>query len=147
MPATGRRRDRVGRLPAVRRRVRYGWYVDRCRGGAPATCRRARYASGDAPVRPGDHAETYAICKVDLLLKGDGDAADNIVGGPEHSTLSNDAFRSRQFDFMLANPPYGKSWKSDLERMSGAGSKQDIRDPRFVVQHDGNSEFSLVTRS
>ncbi|MEZ5535629.1 MAG: N-6 DNA methylase [Thiolinea sp.] len=63
------------------------------------------------------NGETYAICKADLLLKGDGDAADNIVGGPEHSTLSNDAFRSQEFDFMLANPPYGKSWKSDLERM------------------------------
>ena len=60
------------------------------------------------------NAETYAICKADLLLTGDGDAADNIVGGPEHSTLANDAFRSREFDFMLANPPYGKSWKSDL---------------------------------
>ena len=33
------------------------------------------------------NAETYAICKADLLLKGEGDAADNIVGGPEHSTL------------------------------------------------------------
>ena len=41
------------------------------------------------------NAETYAICKADLLLKGKGDAADNIVGGPEHSTLSNDAFASR----------------------------------------------------
>jgi type I restriction enzyme M protein len=38
------------------------------------------------------NAETYAICKADLLLKGEGEAADNIVGGPEHSTLSNDAF-------------------------------------------------------
>ena len=57
------------------------------------------------------------LCKADLLLKGEGHAADNIVGGPEHSTLSNDAFPSREFDFMLSNPPYGKSWKSDLERM------------------------------
>ena len=40
------------------------------------------------------NAETYAICKADLLLKGEGEgeAADNIAGGPEHSTLSNDAF-------------------------------------------------------
>jgi hypothetical protein len=51
------------------------------------------------------NAETYAICKADLLLKGEGDAADNIVGGPEHSTISNDAFPSREFDFMLSNPP------------------------------------------
>ena len=52
------------------------------------------------------NAETYAICKADLLLKGGGEAADNIVGGPEHSTLANDAFPGREFDFMLSNPPY-----------------------------------------
>ena len=90
------------------------------------------------------NGETYAICKADLLLKGDGDAADNIVGGPEYSTLSNDAFRSREFDFMLANPPYGKSWKSDMERMGG---KKDLKDPRFLIEHAGDSEYSLVTRS
>ncbi len=90
------------------------------------------------------NAETYAICKADLLLKGDGEAADNIVGGPEHSTLANDAFPAREFDFMLSNPPYGKSWKSDLERMGG---KKGMRDPRFVVEHGGDPEFSLVTRS
>ena len=90
------------------------------------------------------NSETYAIAKADLLLKGEGEAADNIVGGPEHSTLSNDAFPSREFDFMLSNPPYGKSWKSDLERMGG---KQDMRDPRFVIEHAGDPEYSLVTRS
>ena len=90
------------------------------------------------------NAETYAICKADLLLKGEGEAADNIVGGPEHSTLSNDAFPSSEFDFMLSNPPYGKSWKSDLERMGG---KKDMRDPRFLIQHAGDPEYSLVTRS
>ncbi len=90
------------------------------------------------------NAETYAICKADLLLKGEGDAADNIVGGPEHSTLSNDAFPSREFDFMLSNPPYGKSWKGDLERMGG---KKDMRDPRFIIEHAGDPEYSLVTRS
>jgi type I restriction enzyme M protein len=90
------------------------------------------------------NAETYAICKADLLLKGEGEAADNIIGGPEHSTLANDAFRSLEFDFMLSNPPYGKSWKSDLERMGG---KDGIKDPRFVIEHAGDSEFSLVTRS
>ena len=90
------------------------------------------------------NAETYAICKADLLLKGGGEAADNIVGGPEHSTLANDAFPSREFDFMLSNPPYGKSWKTDLERMGG---KKEMRDPRFVIEHAGDPEYSLVTRS
>jgi type I restriction enzyme M protein len=90
------------------------------------------------------NAETYAICKADLLLKGEGHSADNIVGGPEHSTLANDAFPSREFDFMLSNPPYGKSWKSDLERMGG---KEGMKDPRFIIEHAGDAEYSLVTRS
>jgi type I restriction enzyme M protein len=90
------------------------------------------------------NSETYAIAKADLLLKGEGEAADNIIGGPEWSTLSNDAFPSREFDFMLSNPPYGKSWKSDLERMGG---KDGIKDPRFLIEHDGDAEYSLLTRS
>ena len=90
------------------------------------------------------NAETYAICKADLLLKGEGDAADNIIGGPEYSTLANDAFPSREFDFMLSNPPYGKSWKSDLDRMGG---KTEMWDPRFIIDHQNDSEYSLVTRS
>jgi type I restriction enzyme M protein len=90
------------------------------------------------------NAETYAIAKADFLLKGEGDAADNLVGGPEYSTLANDAFPAREFDFMLSNPPYGKSWKSDLERMGG---KDGIKDPRFVIEHAGDPEYSLLTRS
>ena len=90
------------------------------------------------------NAETYAICKADLMLKGEGEEADGIVGGPEYSTLSNDAFPSREFDFMLSNPPYGKSWKSDLERMGG---KDGMKSTRFVIEHDGDPEYSLVTRS
>ena len=85
--------------------------------------------------------ETYAISKADLILKGEGGEADNMQYG---STLSADAFPAREFDFMLSNPPYGKSWKSDLERMGG---KSDITDPRFVVEHGGNPGYALVTRS
>lgn len=90
------------------------------------------------------NGETYAIAKADLLLKGEGEEADNIVGGPEWSTLANDAFPSREFDFMLSNPPYGKSWKGDQERMGG---KAGMRDPRFMIEHADNPEYSLVTRS
>lgn len=90
------------------------------------------------------NAETYAICKADMLLKGEGEAADNIIGGPEHSTISNDAFPSSEFDFMLSNPPYGKNWKNDLERMGGKG---EISDPRFLPAHGGDPDYSLVTRS
>jgi len=54
-----------------------------------------------------------------MLLKGEGESADQIVGGAEWSTLSHDAFPAQEFDFMLANPPYGKNWKKDLEAMGG----------------------------
>ncbi len=87
--------------------------------------------------------ETYAVCKADMLLKGEGESADHIVGGAEWSTLSHDAFPAQEFDFMLSNPPYGKSWKKDLEAMGG---KDGMRDPRFKVMHNGE-ELSLVTRS
>ena len=88
--------------------------------------------------------ETYAICKADLLLKGEGDEAENIVGGADKSTLSADQFPSREFDFMLSNPPYGKSWKTDLDRMGG---KKGFNDPRFIISHGGDPEYKLITRS
>lgn len=87
--------------------------------------------------------ETYAICKADFILKGEGEQADNIKYG---STLSQDAFPTSNFHFMLANPPYGKSWKTDLDRLCG-GNKKEIQDPRFIIEHDGDNEFNLVTRS
>ena len=85
--------------------------------------------------------ETFAITKADLLLKGEGASAENMAYG---SSLSADNFPAHEFDFMLSNPPYGKSWKTDLERMGGKG---DIKDPRFVMEHAGDSEYSLITRS
>jgi type I restriction-modification system DNA methylase subunit len=59
------------------------------------------------------NAETYAIAKAEFLLKGE--AADNLVGGPKHFTLFADAFPGKEFDFMLPNPPYGKSWNGDQQ--------------------------------
>ena len=85
--------------------------------------------------------ETYAISKADLILKGEGIEADNVQYG---STLSTDAFPAREFDFMLSNPPYGKSWKTDLERMGG---KSSIKDPRFILEHRDDPDYSLITRS
>ena len=90
------------------------------------------------------NSETYAICKADLPLKGQAESATNVIGGPQHSTLSNDAFHTHQFDFMLSNPPYGKSWKTDQDRMGG---RSRMTDPRFLIQHSGDPEYSLVTRS
>ena len=85
--------------------------------------------------------ETYAISKADLILKGEGAEADNMQYG---STLAADAFPAREFDFMLSNPPYGKSWKADMERLGG---RSGVKDPRFVAEHGGLSDYSLVTRS
>ena len=84
--------------------------------------------------------ETYAITKADLILKGEGSEADNFTYG---STLSADGFPAREFDFMLSNPPYGKSWKTDLDKMGGKGA---MRDPRFKAMV-GGEELSLITRS
>src|SRR5258706_3826900 len=89
------------------------------------------------------NTETYAICKADMLLKGEGENADHIVGGAEWSTLSHDAYPAREFDFLLSNPPYGKSWKTDLEALGG---REGMRDPRFKAEVDGE-QLSLVTRS
>jgi type I restriction enzyme M protein len=77
------------------------------------------------------NAETYAICKADLLIKGEGAEAMNIALG---STLSADAHgrSGLRFDFMMANPPFGKTWKVDLAAMGG---KAEALDPRFVVKH------------
>ena len=85
--------------------------------------------------------ETYAITKADLLLKGQGQEAQNFTYG---STLSRDGHEGMEFDFMLANPPYGKSWSKDLELMGG---KKEISDRRFVFPYGDEPAFSLLTRS
>lgn len=85
--------------------------------------------------------ETYAICKADMLLKGDGEQAEHIAYG---STLSADGNASRQFDFMLANPPYGKSWKTDAEKMGG---KKEILDSRFNVYLSDGTQLNMIPRT
>ena len=84
--------------------------------------------------------ETFAICKADMLLKGNGEQADHIAFG---STLSLDGHASRQFDFMLSNPPYGKSWKTDAEKMGG---KKEILDTRFNAYLNDGEELSMIPR-
>lgn len=82
--------------------------------------------------------ETYAICTADMLLKGDGEEAQHIMYG---STLSDDQHASRQFDFMLSNPPYGKSWKTDAEKMGG---KKEILDTRFNTYLEGGEAMQML---
>lgn len=85
--------------------------------------------------------ETYAICKADMLLKGEGEQADHISYG---STLSLDGNASRQFDFMLSNPPYGKSWKTDAEKMGG---KKEIMDSRFNAYLEDGEQLTMIPRT
>lgn len=85
--------------------------------------------------------ETFAIAKADMLLKGEGEGAERIAFG---STLSKDQFSNYKFDFMLSNPPYGKSWKTDIDEMSDKKGKNHITDSRFVTSHAGNGDFSML---
>ena len=79
--------------------------------------------------------ETFAICTSDMLIKGE--KPENIAFG---STLSKDGHSSLHFDFMLSNPPYGKTWKLDENAIvdnrgkKGSGeNSENIKDPRFQV--------------
>jgi type I restriction enzyme M protein len=70
--------------------------------------------------------ETYAICKSDMMIKGND--PENILFG---STLATNDFSGTRFDFMLTNPPYGKSWKSDQKNIVDG---KDVIDHRFQVK-------------
>jgi type I restriction enzyme M protein len=84
--------------------------------------------------------ETYAICKSDMMIKGNN--PENIRVG---STLSTDEFSGTTFDFMLSNPPYGKSWGTEVKYIKDG---KNIIDPRFEVVLDdywGNAVDSEAT--
>lgn len=84
-------------------------------------------ASGDVYLYGKEiNDETYAICKSDMMIKGNN--PENIKNG---STLAVDDFSHVKFDFMLSNPPYGKSWSSDQKYIKDG---KEIIDPRFIVR-------------
>ena len=85
--------------------------------------------------------ETYAIAKADLLLKGNGEEADHIAYG---STLSLDEHADMRFEFMLSNPPYGKSWKTDADKMGG---KKEILDSRFNAAAANGDALAMIPRT
>ena len=70
--------------------------------------------------------ETYAICKSDMMIKGNNPKYIRVG-----STLSTDEFAGTKFDFMLSNPPYGKSWSSEVKYIKDG---KDVIDPRFQVK-------------
>jgi type I restriction enzyme M protein len=84
-------------------------------------------ASGDVYLYGKEiNDETYAICKSDMMIKGNN--PENIRVG---STLSTDEFAGTTFDFMLSNPPYGKSWSSEQKYIKDG---KDVIDSRFQIQ-------------
>jgi len=87
--------------------------------------------------------ETYAVCKSDFFLKTeDGRDAENICQG---STLSEPKHEGETFDYILANPPYGKDWKRDKRAVEdeydrGYAGRFGAGTPR---SSDGQLLFSL----
>lgn len=88
--------------------------------------------------------ETYAISKADLLIKGGDTDSNNVYYG---STLSDDRTSGQHFDFMLSNPPYGKTWKTDLAIL-GSGDdkdpKKNIIDKRFIRNYKEQDDFRMI---
>ena len=80
---------------------------------------------------------TYAICKSDFLMGGEN--PDNIKG--PRSSLSEDGHQDRKFDYMITNPPFGVSWKSEEDFV-----KQEEKDSngRFSVGTPRTSDGSLL---
>ena len=82
--------------------------------------------------------KTYAICKSDLLIKGDLDKDRNIALG---DTLANDQFPGEHFGYMLANPPFGVDWKKIEGKVKEDAAKSD---GRFFVGLPSTSDGSLL---
>ena len=80
---------------------------------------------------------TYSICKSDLLMMDEN--TENIQGPT--SSISDDRHQSRKFDYMITNPPFGVSWKSEVEFV-----KEETKDPngRFFVGTPRTSDGSLL---
>ena len=79
--------------------------------------------------------ETYAICKSDLIIKGvDPD------GMHRGNTITDDHFRGQSFGFQLTNPPYGKSWKTDKEKIYHEKTLLDSRFELPLSNYAGDEE-------
>lgn len=85
--------------------------------------------------------ETYAVCKSDMIIKGEN--ADNIKPG---SSFSHDGFQNQTFDYILTNPPFGKDWNQDREAIEqehargfsgrfGAGLPRSSDGQMLFLQH------------
>jgi type I restriction enzyme M protein len=85
--------------------------------------------------------QTYAICKADMLIKGQ-DISKIVLG----NTLSKDAFPNEKFDYMLSNPPYGVDWKKSKEEVEAEAKKLGFKGrfgPGLPRISDGQMLFLL----
>lgn len=141
----------------VKDKIKQGTYLvyDPCAGsGAMLTQSKsfATDAEGEVKSQATFHlygqentGEMYAVCKSDMLLKGED--PDKIKFG---STLSEYGFDpDLKFNFMLTNPPYGTSWKQDIDNLNVAtGKKVEINDKRFnlpIKNFKGELETTCLT--
>ena len=126
----------------VKEKIQNGTYLvyDPCAGSGAMLTQSKKYATdpdGEIKSKATFHlygqentGEMYATCKSDMLLKNED--PDKIKFG---STLSEYGFDPNlKFNFMLTNPPYGTSWKQDIENLNvGTKKKVEINDTRFNV--------------
>ena len=80
--------------------------------------------------------QTYSICKSDMMITGG--SPENIRQG---SSLSEDRFQGDKFDYMLTNPPYGVSWKSEKDFVE---NEKDNPNGRFSVGTPRSSDGQLL---
>jgi len=144
----------------IKDKIQNGTYLvyDPCAGSGAMLTQSKKFASnpdGEVKSKATFHLygqentpEMYAVCKSDMLLKDED--PDKIKFG---STLSEYGFEADlKFNFMLTNPPYGTSWKQDIDNLNvGDGKKKSIVDKRFnlpIKNFDGKLiETCLTSRS
>lgn len=144
----------------VKDKIQQGTYLvyDPCAGSGAMLTQSKKFATnpdGEVKSQATFHlygqentGEMYAVCKSDMLLKNED--PNKIKFG---STLSEYGFDpDLKFNFMLTNPPYGTSWKQDIDNLNvGVGKKKAIVDKRFnlpITNFDGELiETCLTSRS
>lgn len=141
----------------VKNKIQHGTFLvyDPCAGSGAMLTQSKQFATdpeGEIKSKATFHlygqentGEMYATCKSDMLLKGED--PDKIKFG---STLSEYGFDpDLKFNFMLTNPPYGTSWKQDIDNLNvGTDKKVSITDRRFnlpIKNFKGEEEITCLT--
>ena len=95
--------------------------------------------------------ETYATCKADLMISGNIQSFQYLMGTQHReyiafdSTISRDGHAGETFDFCISNPPFGTPWKEDLKKRGlGENDKKKFTDSRFQIADKDGSELSFI---